>query len=140
MTEKNTKAAVKALIEKNQKVLMLKVEVGNEYLWVPPGGKIKHGEAPIDALHREIDEETGMDIEVKDCIGMYHFFIGPDNKGDQVSLTVFEASTESHTVDISSNPANEDIEGYRWVKPEKLIEKNITDSLSDLLKDNYDLG
>jgi 8-oxo-dGTP pyrophosphatase MutT (NUDIX family) len=140
MGERNTKAAVKALIEKNGKVLMLKTLVGDEHIWVPPGGKVQYGESPVDALHREVEEETGMSIEVEDCIGMYHFLTGPEDEGDQVSLTVFEASTDSYNVDINSNPADEDIEGYQWVKPEKLVEKNITDSLVDLIEDRYDLS
>ena len=118
---------------------MLKTKFGDGHIWVPPGGKVKHGEPPLDALHREIEEETGMGIEVQNCIGMYHFLIGPEDKGDQVTLTVFEASTDSKTVDLSSNPADENIEGYQWVEPEKLIEKNITDSLIRLLQDHYEL-
>jgi 8-oxo-dGTP diphosphatase len=39
-------------------------------LWGYPGGKIDTGESPLDAIQREIQEETGLVIAAKDC----HFF------------------------------------------------------------------
>jgi ADP-ribose pyrophosphatase YjhB (NUDIX family) len=49
-------------------------------LWGIPGGKIKFGEASIDALKREIKEETNLDISniafalVQDCIHSKEFY------------------------------------------------------------------
>jgi len=49
-------------------------------LWGIPGGKIKWGESSVDALRREIREETGLvvtDIEfalVQDCIHSKEFY------------------------------------------------------------------
>ena len=49
-------------------------------LWGIPGGKIKFGERSVEALRREINEETGLEIEnikfvfVQDCIHSKEFY------------------------------------------------------------------
>ena len=39
--------------------------------WGFPGGAIELGEAPEDAVRREVKEETGLEVEVGDLIGVY---------------------------------------------------------------------
>ena len=126
--------AVKALIEKSGKILVLKTKDSGEVYWVLPGGKIEYGEEPREALEREIMEELSCDAEIHDPVGMYHFFTGSENSGKQIVLTVFEAEIDNQDIDISENPADEKITEYRWLEPEELIEKSSNRSLHDLVR------
>ncbi|MCX4880830.1 MULTISPECIES: NUDIX hydrolase [unclassified Streptomyces] len=38
--------------------------------WTLPGGGMEHGEDPYDTVRREVDEETGYDIEVTGLLGV----------------------------------------------------------------------
>ena len=58
---------VGALIIKDGKVLLVKrANEPNKGKWSIPGGVVKLGESLIDALKREIEEETGLKIKVLD--------------------------------------------------------------------------
>ena len=40
-------------------------------LWNLPGGRVERGEAPWDAVVREVKEEVGLDVEVERLAGVY---------------------------------------------------------------------
>jgi 8-oxo-dGTP diphosphatase len=126
--------AVKALIKRNNRILVLKTETENDVYWVLPGGRVEYGENPLEALEREIEEEVSVDAEVNEPVGMYYFYIGEKGEGDQIVLTAFEADIGDQEIDISSNPADENITEYRWMTPDKLVEKTSNESLEDLIK------
>jgi predicted house-cleaning noncanonical NTP pyrophosphatase (MazG superfamily)/8-oxo-dGTP pyrophosphatase MutT (NUDIX family) len=135
--EHKVKPAVKALIKRNGKILVLKTETENNHYWVLPGGKIEYGEPPEESLERELEEEISCTAEIGNPVGMYHFFVGEKNEGNQVTLTVFQAEIGDQKIDLSSNPADENITEYRWMKPEELIEKTDNDSLAELVKKHF---
>jgi phosphoglycolate phosphatase len=67
------------IFKDNGQVLMIRTPKWSN-LWGIPGGKIKFGESSVDALKREIKEETGLDVEevtfvlVQDCIRSKEFY------------------------------------------------------------------
>jgi ADP-ribose pyrophosphatase YjhB (NUDIX family) len=40
-------------------------------VWNLPGGGLEKGEAPWDGVVREVREETGLDVSVRDLVGVY---------------------------------------------------------------------
>lgn len=51
--------------------------------WIIPGGRINYGETIEQAGIREIKEETGLDIEIKDRLGIYEMI---DDKQHRVII------------------------------------------------------
>lgn len=126
--------AVKALIEKDGEILVLRTETEDSSYWVLPGGKVEYGEEPVEALERELQEEISCEADIGETVGMYHFFTGAEDDGEQIVLTVFEVDIEGKEIDISDNPADENITEYRWMKPQELVRKSNNESLCDLIE------
>lgn len=71
------KQVVAALILKGSEVLVCQ-RTRHQTMplkWEFPGGKIERGEQPIDALHRELEEELGIDATVGEEVArIRHFY------------------------------------------------------------------
>lgn len=76
-----------ALVRRGDEVLMvLQAGPGEEPFWSIPGGRIEPGEFVVDALRREVREETG--IEVVDP-GRLAFLLQLDDRRDGYFATVW---------------------------------------------------
>ena len=100
----------KAFIEKDGKVLVLHDPTeGLDF----PGGKIQEGETDfMEALRREVREETGLEIKIgQPFVVWYNEFFPPHrNAGKKVYLVGFKAQYASGEIKLSS-----DHDEYEWV-------------------------
>lgn len=65
---------VAAIIEKDNTILATQRGYGKlKGFWEFPGGKIEKGESPETALHREINEELKIDIEINSLFDILDF-------------------------------------------------------------------
>lgn len=129
--------AVKALIEEEGRFLAVEMEAGPKgTIWTLPGGRVEHGEAPLEALRREVREEVSLDVDVRDPVGMFHFFFGEDDE-NQIVLTVFRCAPDGGAADIDSNPAEENIIAFEWVTPAEFLQREAEETLKDVIREHY---
>jgi 8-oxo-dGTP diphosphatase len=94
--------AVKSIIVHNRKVLIAKRTTEDKYgagIWEVIGGKLEFGEDLVDGLKREIMEETGLEVEVKELLYASTF---QTDEHRQVVILNYLSNTDSEQVKLSS--------------------------------------
>lgn len=102
--------------------------------WDLPGGIIHYGEVPMYSLRREIFEETGLDVEIGDSAGVWHFFT-KDTRAQIVSHIYFCALLKHQKI-VLQNTEHETIIGYKRSTIPDLLHNNdciLDENLKDLL-------
>ena len=109
----NSVPGVEAVIERDGCILLARRghEPGRG-LWDLPGGFLGEREDPLDALHREVREETGLELEDVSLLGIR---VEPDYLGRAVFSVTYEA-----TVGAGEPVAQDDVAELRWVAPGEL--------------------
>jgi ADP-ribose pyrophosphatase YjhB (NUDIX family) len=64
-------SAVAAIIEDAAGRVLLCQQAGGHQLWGLPGGRVRVAESPVHAAVRDIFEETGLEAEIVELVGMY---------------------------------------------------------------------
>ena len=105
-------------------------------LWLPPGGHIEPNEDPIQAVLREIEEETGVEALIVPTsthyshddprqlpppvtIGVYEID-EPGNPHQHIDFVYFTRPRAAGAPDLAGRP--DQGEGWRWVSSEQLSE------------------
>lgn len=137
-------AARVILIDDNDRVLYLRAQersTGKEF-WVMPGGGLHQAETFEEAAMREVQEETGLHIDLGPCVWTrHHIYTWEGREHNQYEL-FFVAFTSSTSI---MPPKQDDyIAGHRWWTLKQLQESNehfaptaIATLLEPLLKGSY---
>ena len=59
-----------AIIDKEGRILCVRMNYAT-HAWTTPGGRVELGESPLDALKREVLEESGLDVVPEELVGVY---------------------------------------------------------------------
>lgn len=114
-----------AVIVREEYVLLVRAR--RRRRWQLPGGGLKRRESPLEALRREVDEETGLRARVQVLSGAY---LRSDGSYAHVYIATVAADAEP------AGPRNE-IRRQRWVRRRKalrLLPRRVRVRLEDALQ------
>jgi 8-oxo-dGTP diphosphatase len=120
--------AVSAAIFRNGKVLLVRrARSPGQGFYSLPGGRVEFGESLHAALHREVDEETALKIEIAGLAGWREVVPGKAGHGHFVIMS-FAARW------IAGEPVlNEELDDFIWCVPDALGDLKLTEGLPDIV-------
>lgn len=130
--------AVSAVISDSDGRLLLQRRADNQ-LWSVPGGAVELGESVLDALRREVKEETGLDVEADRLIGVYS---SPDylvEYDDGEVRQQFSLAFACHVTGGALQTSSESLD-VAWVHPDDLpglsLSTGASRRIDDYLRDD----
>lgn len=127
------KIAVGGVIMQNGKVLMVQRGDEDEYLsglWEVPGGKREPSEKTIDGCKREVEEETGLKVEVGDPIGIFKYRVEKPEEIGEVTQINFLVKPIGK-VEVKLSPEHKD---FAWIKEDEIDNYNITKETKEIIR------
>ena len=116
--------AVLCLIKDGDRVLLQNRVKKDWQGYTLPGGHVERGESFVDAVVREMKEETGLTIEKPRMVGIKHFPI----EGGRYIVLLFEAT--QFTGEVVSSEEGE----MTWIDRAEIVNISAVDDLAELLK------
>lgn len=109
--ERTIRNAAKALIIHDGKMLAVKISDGKETWYIMPGGGQDVEELLPEAVCREVAEEMGIRVEVKDLVFVIEGLHGESfHRVDLVFLCAYQGQIESAVLQSDTNQV-----GYDWL-------------------------
>jgi 8-oxo-dGTP diphosphatase len=121
--------AVSAAIFRDDKILLVRrARSPAKGLYSLPGGRVEFGETLHSALHREVREETALQIETIGLSGWREVLPDAPGRGHYLIMS-FAARW------IASEPVlNEELDDFKWLAPEATGDLRLTDGLLEIIQ------
>ena len=121
--------AVSAAIFRDDKILLVRrARSPANGFYSLPGGRVEFGEALQAALHREVDEETALKIEIAGLAGWREVL--PETAGSGHYLIMSFAARW-----VAGEPIlNDELDDFRWLKPDGIGDLEVTAGLQPVIQ------
>jgi 8-oxo-dGTP diphosphatase len=120
--------AVSAAIFRDGKILLVRrARSPAKGFYSLPGGRVEFGESLHAALHREVDEETALKIEIAGLAGWREVLPGTGGGGHYLIMSFAARWTGGEPV------LNEELDDFKWLAPEALGDLTITGGLEEVI-------
>jgi 8-oxo-dGTP diphosphatase len=121
--------AVSAAIFRDGKILLVRrARSPAKGVYSLPGGRVEFGESLHAALHREVDEETSLKIEIVGLAG-WREVLPETRAGGHYLIVSFAARW------IGREPVlNDELDDFRWLAPDDLGDLKLTDGLQEVIQ------
>lgn len=126
--------AVSAAIFRDGKVLLVRrARSPAKGFYSLPGGRVEFGETLHAAVHREVDEETALKIEIAGLAGWREVVPAADGGGHYLIMS-FAARWISGEPDL-----NDELDDFMWRAPDALGDLQLTGGLQEIIRSARDL-
>ena len=121
--------AVSAAIFRDGKILLVRrARSPGQGFYSLPGGRVEFGESLHAALHREVDEETGLKIEILGLAGWREVLPGTTGGGHYLIMS-FAARWASREPVL-----NDEHDDFQWLEPDALGGLKVTGGLQEVIQ------
>ncbi len=121
---------VYGIIHKDDAILLVKKTRG-PYTgrWDLPGGKMEHGETPVQALRRELKEETGCEVTSEHLLNVLARVTDFVHEGEEISMhhvgIIFNIDHYDETT-LKTAIHEEDVDGCAWIEKTNITEETVS--------------
>ena len=121
--------AVSGAIFRDGKVLLVRrARSPGKGFYSFPGGRVEFGESLHTALHREVDEETGLRVEILGLAGWREVLPGNTGGGHYVIMSFAARWTAREPV------LNDEHDDFKWLAPGAVGDLQVTGGLLEVIE------
>ena len=122
--------AVSAAIFRDGKLLLVRrARSPGKGFYSLPGGRVEFGESLHTALHREVDEETGLKIEIIGLAGWREVLPGTSGGGHYLIMSF--AARWAAKEPVLNDDEHDD---FKWLAPDDLGDLRVTGGLEEVIQ------
>ena len=122
--------AVSAAIFRDDKILLVRrARSPAKGFYTLPGGRVEFGESLHTALRREVDEETGLGIDIAGLAGWREALPAASGGGGHYLIMSFAARWIANEVVL-----NDELDDFKWLPPDGLGGLTLTDGLAEIIE------